>query len=390
MSNEINLIEKNGKKSKNLIFLLKREQRVTIWSKKEDELLLSLAKKNNYRNWKKVAESFNDKTGVQCYSRYKLINPIIKKGYWTEEEDRELLDLIEVYGKNWSMLSKIITTRSRKQIRDRYNNNLDKNINKERLSKEEEQIILTLYSKFGPNWNLISKHLSGRTNQQIKNKFYGSLFYGVFKDRKHILSHKNLSDHKEEIRNNFEIEEHMHSEDLINSYFNCKSMEKYENSNLKNLGELPDREQELSETHRDKNNCDIEWVDAAKTKNSRAINTSSIIKHNLKFLNEYIQRKNSDDYLDNNLYKNNYDANSLFANSFFNELIIKHLKEKKSEKNNNYSYHSNDEDLLYMNINDLNQANPDFKNETNLNNFKFTNDFITNGTEHQNFLNNNK
>ena len=140
MSNEINLIEKNGKKSKNLKFLVKREQRSTNWSKKEDELLLSLAKKNNYRNWKKVAESFNDKTGVQCYSRYKLINPIIKKGYWTEEEDIKLLDLIKVYGKNWSMLSKMIKTRSRKQIRDRYNNNLDKNINKEISSNYIEKI----------------------------------------------------------------------------------------------------------------------------------------------------------------------------------------------------------------------------------------------------------
>ena len=357
MSTKIILTEKNEKKFKNPIFLLKREKRSTNWTKIEDELLLSLAKKHNFRNWKKVAESFNDKTAVQCYSRYKLLNPIIKKGFWTEEEDRNLLELIEIHGKNWSMLSKIIKTRTRKQIRDRYNNYLDKNINKGRLSKEEEQSILNLYSKFGPNWNLISKHLSGRTNQQIKNKFYGSLFYGVFKDRKKFPSDRNPSNDKEKIRNNIEIEENMHNEDLVHSYFNSIYKKKLENSNMKNLGEVPDADQEISETPININKFDSELILAADKKHTTAINTSSINKHNMKLLNEYLQRKNSDEnYLDNNININSKDGNSLFGNSFFNELI-KHLKEKISENNNDYYnlYNTNNEDLFCMNINDLNQ-----------------------------------
>ena len=99
-------------------------------------------------------------------------------------------------------------------------------------------------------------------------------------------------------------------------------------------------------------------------------------KDNMKLFNEYLQRKNSDEnYFDNNLKSNTKDKNSLFENSFFNELI-KHLKEKINENKNNYHnlYNSNNEDLYFMNINELNHEIPDAKNEINSNNFSLIKD----------------
>jgi len=188
MSNKVCLEENDPPKQKKLLFVLNREKKAIKWSKEDDGMLLSLAEKYNNKNWNKVAKYFDGKTGIQCCSRYKLINPKIKKGHWTVEEDRNLLELIEVYGKNWRLLSKIIKIRSGKQIRDRYLNYLDRNINKDRLTENEEKIILNLYTKFGPNWTLIAKHLPGRTNQQIKNKCYGSLIYGLYKDNMRVES----------------------------------------------------------------------------------------------------------------------------------------------------------------------------------------------------------
>jgi hypothetical protein len=46
------------------------------------------------KNWKKIAERLKDRTDVQCLHRWqKVLNPEMKKGPWTEEEDRILITM---------------------------------------------------------------------------------------------------------------------------------------------------------------------------------------------------------------------------------------------------------------------------------------------------------
>lgn len=103
-----------------------------------------------YRNWKKIAESFLDRTEVQCLHRWQkvrspfcnylnlpclqsqrlkevfgaslsqVLNPELVKGPWTTEEDAKVIDLVNTHGaKKWSLIASCLPGRIGKQCRER-------------------------------------------------------------------------------------------------------------------------------------------------------------------------------------------------------------------------------------------------------------------------------
>ena len=160
---------------KNKIFSIKKVINQKKWSNEEDVLLINIVKENNEKNWKKISSYFQNKNPLQCFSRYKRIKPGIRRGFWRKEEDELILSLIKKYGKNWSKISNLIKTRNGKQIRDRYINILAPNINKNKFSQEEDNLLLRLYKKFGPKWSKIHNYFKERTTDMIKNRFHSTL-----------------------------------------------------------------------------------------------------------------------------------------------------------------------------------------------------------------------
>jgi len=158
----INKIHNNNKAIKN-------------WTKEEDEILLEISREFEFKSWKKISQRLNGRSAIQCSARYKRIKPGTVKGSWSQEEDEKLENFIKRFGKNWSLISKYMPTRSGKQIRDRYLNTLDPTILKEKFSYEEDKKIVELYKKYGSSWSLIAGSFSGRTGDIIKNRFYSSL-----------------------------------------------------------------------------------------------------------------------------------------------------------------------------------------------------------------------
>jgi hypothetical protein len=164
-----------GENIKKPIFSIKKVINQKKWSKDEDSILLNLVKENNGKKWKEIASHFHNKNSHQCFSRYKRIRPEINKGSWKKEEDTLILHLIEIYGNSWSKISKIIKTRTGKQIRDRYTNVLAPNINKNKFSVDEDKLLIQLYQKFGAKWSKIHTFFKNRTTDMIKNRFHSSL-----------------------------------------------------------------------------------------------------------------------------------------------------------------------------------------------------------------------
>ena len=164
-----------GDKQKEKIFLIKKVINQKKWTKEEDLDLINLVQNYKGKKWKEVASYFHNKTPLQCFSRYKRIKPGINKGTWKKDEDNLIISLIEKYGKSWSKISKIIQTRNGKQIRDRYTNVLAPNINKNKFSVEEDNLLIQLYQKFGPKWSKIHTYFKNRTTDMIKNRFHSSL-----------------------------------------------------------------------------------------------------------------------------------------------------------------------------------------------------------------------
>lgn len=98
-----------------------------------------------------------------------------KRNPWQPHEDAKLIELVDKHGQIWSVLATMLEGRTGKQIRDRYLNILRPNIKKGDWTPQEDQYILALYYQFGTRWCKICSYVPGRTEGQIKNRFYAHI-----------------------------------------------------------------------------------------------------------------------------------------------------------------------------------------------------------------------
>jgi len=147
------------------------------WTIEEDDLLRKYVDIHGEKQWQKICLHIPGRTSIQCLHRWsKILKPGLVKGPWTQEEDEKLTNWVKNEGPNkWALAANIIIGRSGKQCRERWFNNLDPEIKKGEWSKEEDELVFDLYKKYGSSWSKIAKFVKGRTENSIKNRFYSTL-----------------------------------------------------------------------------------------------------------------------------------------------------------------------------------------------------------------------
>ncbi|XP_073140951.1 transcription factor MYB33 [Henckelia pumila] len=96
---------------------------------------------------------------------------ILKKGPWTTAEDAILIEYVKKHGEgNWNSVQKHTgLSRCGKSCRLRWANHLRPNLKKGAFTPEEERLIIELHAKMGNKWARMAVHLPGRTDNEIKN-----------------------------------------------------------------------------------------------------------------------------------------------------------------------------------------------------------------------------
>ncbi|NXI87754.1 SNPC4 protein, partial [Rhipidura dahli] len=152
---------------------LKRKE----WTRDEDQMLLELVQEmrvGSHIPYKKIAYYMEGRDSAQLIYRWtKNVDPSLKKGPWTPEEDAMLMAAVKKYGeKDWYKIRTEVPGRSDAQCRDRYLKALHWDVKKGKWSMEEEEQLIELVQKHGlGHWSKIASELPHRTGSQCLSKW---------------------------------------------------------------------------------------------------------------------------------------------------------------------------------------------------------------------------
>ncbi|CAF3607607.1 unnamed protein product [Fusarium graminearum] len=112
-------------------------------------------------------------------------SPPHRRGPWSQQEDHHLMTLVHEHGPlNWVRIAQSLSSRTPKQCRERFHQNLKPTLNHEPISPEEGALIEQLVAQIGKRWAEIARRLHGRSDNAVKNWWNGSQNRRLRSDRR--------------------------------------------------------------------------------------------------------------------------------------------------------------------------------------------------------------
>ncbi|KAJ5934545.1 hypothetical protein N7466_004092 [Penicillium verhagenii] len=148
-----------------------------VWSGLEDEKLLSLVQNISDErggNWSDISRNLPGRSSKDCRKRwFHSLDPALRKGRWSKEEDEMLLAAHRRLGPAWKDIALLIDGRKDDQCAKRYNDILNPAA-RNRLknwSAEEDQYLAAKVQEIGHKWAAISAGLPGRPPLTCRNRW---------------------------------------------------------------------------------------------------------------------------------------------------------------------------------------------------------------------------
>ncbi|KAI9507697.1 Homeodomain-like protein [Russula earlei] len=143
-----------------------------VWDAESDRRLVEAVQKFGTESWSLVARLVSeDAQPNSCQNRwYRSLDPSIRRGNWSPEEDAQLRLAVNLYGHAWMEVASVIPGRNNEQCRDRWTERLNPKVTKGKWTTEEDARLLSAVSEFGVGkWKEVSERIgTGRTDNTVR------------------------------------------------------------------------------------------------------------------------------------------------------------------------------------------------------------------------------
>ncbi|KAF8897317.1 hypothetical protein BD779DRAFT_1667314 [Infundibulicybe gibba] len=147
-----------------------------MWNPHYDQELIKAVELHGVDNWAVVARFVSeDATAGQCQGRYfRALDPTLKKGNWTEEEDARLAAAAEAYGNAWVEVAATLPGRTNEHCRERWQEKFSSNTKasaaRKRWTDEEDAALVQVVKELGKKWKEVSTKL-GKTAVSCRQRY---------------------------------------------------------------------------------------------------------------------------------------------------------------------------------------------------------------------------
>jgi hypothetical protein len=129
-------------------------------------------------NWCTLPTRLNDTEDM--YYRNANTHPVLMAKFkpgrkWTNEEDEILVQLMKVHDQDWKAIARGLPNKTPKQIKERFQNQLDASVIDQAFTFEEDVCLLMHIRAVGRSWMRISKFMPGRSELMLKNRYHSFL-----------------------------------------------------------------------------------------------------------------------------------------------------------------------------------------------------------------------